>query len=755
MTDSWLSRVQSFLKDRKGLDQNLDMHKAIVKMIEAMGYGSGGGYCVGIARMAMRAIVLDKVDEFNQRLEKLARKVQEHHGFSIEKVLGDIQKNDKNFYRELRAFFDGVVLQQAPHNYNHLSKTPSDIQKYSPEFYQLVQPPFQHQEMAVVKSFSGMYTDKELESLFTDLQSIASDSDKPLCLQLSLEGHDVFASYDPNTKLWQFVDANYLPIHVVKDASALVNMIKTSNRLLGRENKNLLGLKIEVLSKKSQKNDREGKITELLNTQKWKDVLHNQNQLCLERIKLAILSGENNYIEWILTKNEQLVNKQDNVGNTPLILAVDLFKQEIVTTLLSAKTTDINLQNNRGDTPLIMAFIRGNIAAVELLLTHGADVARADHSGETALMKAVTEGNIAMVQLLLANRAEVAGVKSGRETDLMHAVNTGESEKVQEILSTAENDSIHLYLAVSLMMAVANGNSAMVELLLKHGADVTRTNNHGKTALMMAVNAGNLDIIKAILSTKNNKVNQNNFSDPALSLAVKTKNIAMIQELLSIEKIDVNNQNTWGWSPLMFASVQGSIDVVQLLLDKGAKTNLQNDMGQTALMLAAKNGFVDVVRALVRMQEDVEAEWVDLGPMGMINQQDQEGMTALMIATQSQKQDVIQALLEYGADVTLTNNDKKTAYDFAQGGSIRTMIADAWKKNSNEQDEKGMTALMRAVESKDIEKIRMLMIVGEANAELKNKKKQTALQLAQKLGYKDVAREITRCKDILETNVPF
>jgi uncharacterized protein len=47
---------------------------------------------------------------------------------------------------------------------------------------------------------------------------------------------------------------------------------------------------------------------------------------------------------------------------------------------------------------------------------------------------------------------------------------------------------------VPLHAAAQNGDRAMVELLLRHGADVTLANDEGKTAAMIARDKGHTDV---------------------------------------------------------------------------------------------------------------------------------------------------------------------------------------------------------------------------------------------------------------------
>lgn len=72
-----------------------------------------------------------------------------------------------------------------------------------------------------------------------------------------------------------------------------------------------------------------------------------------------------------------------------LLMATEAGDLEHMQTLL-AKRVAINATNAQGWTPLHVAAAGGNVAVVELLLQHGADVNAVSHIGATPLDNAIT-----------------------------------------------------------------------------------------------------------------------------------------------------------------------------------------------------------------------------------------------------------------------------------------------------------------------------------------------------------------------------
>ena len=91
----------------------------------------------------------------------------------------------------------------------------------------------------------------------------------------------------------------------------------------------------------------------------------------------------------------ELVNKDDNDGNTPLLWAsTDGHLQ--MAKLLITNGAEVDKASNYGDTPLIAASYHGHLEVVKLLIEHQADVHLKDIDGDTALDEARERGRTAI-----------------------------------------------------------------------------------------------------------------------------------------------------------------------------------------------------------------------------------------------------------------------------------------------------------------------------------------------------------------------
>ena len=152
----------------------------------------------------------------------------------------------------------------------------------------------------------------------------------------------------------------------------------------------------------------------------------------------------------------------------------------------------------------------------------------------------------------------------------------------------------------------------------------------------------------------------------------------------------------------LLAANEGRIEVVKALIEsKRVSLSCQSDEGLTALMVAARNGHADVVSALLDTPQG----------KAMVNLQDDKGMTSLMHAVESGHSDIVTSLLKAGADLTITNNDGKTAENLAENNESAKAAITAYQKEVEIQKK-------AEVERKEQE---VLARIDEARADEQNK----------------------------------
>jgi ankyrin repeat protein len=155
------------------------------------------------------------------------------------------------------------------------------------------------------------------------------------------------------------------------------------------------------------------------------------------------------------------------------------------------------------DARLSEAAMQGDKAAVQKLLEQRADIDGAQGDGSTALHWAAFNDDLDMVKLLVAAGANVKSTtRNGAISPLFMACTNGNAAVIETLLKAgADANSVKANGTTALMMASASGSADAVKTLLDHGANVNAKESvHGQTALMFAAALNREAVIGMLLS---------------------------------------------------------------------------------------------------------------------------------------------------------------------------------------------------------------------------------------------------------------
>lgn len=162
-----------------------------------------------------------------------------------------------------------------------------------------------------------------------------------------------------------------------------------------------------------------------------------------------------------------------------------------------------------------------------------------------------------------------------------------------------------------LVVAISNDSFKVADYLIQQrGLDLDATNANDETAMMMAALKGQLALVQALIKrgAQVNKPGWTALHYAASSPAPASEQVAKLL-LDNYAYIDAASPNQT--TPLMMAARYGSDKVVDLLLKEGADATLKNDKGMTALDFARFVGRESVVALLQqhlnRLSEPVTA----------------------------------------------------------------------------------------------------------------------------------------------------
>ena len=365
---------------------------------------------------------------------------------------------------------------------------------------------------------------------------------------------------------------------------------------------------------------------------------------------------------------------------------------EVVRLLLSAGAA-LDAQDGNGETALIAAVRMGREEIVELLLDAGAnpEIQCYGHGGTALLCLARQDFNGSPRSKEHGERLRLAGrlIKAGADIEAKEASG-----------------------ATSLNILAEFGTSEFLSLLIQAGANVENEMVRGSRPLADAAWMGRVANVRLLIEAGAEMIFRRGSGSGILHLvaerfAYETGKAALAYQEIARRLIEagaeLNCQDGQGCTPLMraletygeFKRNKWMVGFAAMLIGAGTDISLRNKRGETALDIAEAAGRTELVALLsgteqaARAQTDCgrqKAEPVRTG----INTQDRDGRTALHRAVGHEDAEAMRRLLAAGAALDL-------------------------------QDEQGNTPLMEAVRYAKLALVRPLMNAGaELNKKNKN-----------------------------------
>ena len=281
----------------------------------------------------------------------------------------------------------------------------------------------------------------------------------------------------------------------------------------------------------------------------------------------------------------------------------------------------------------------------------------------SGLYKAVVSGDIAKAEAILKDdqRALIERDSAGTPV-LVLAVKQGNLAMVETLIRNGA--AVNIANDNPLLWAARSGREDMVRLLLDNGAEINQGDNTYKTPLAYAKEAGHTAIADLLVARgatmQDNEskaffavlgghreqmeamraegVNLNALAPhgyPLICIAAQGGHVDMA-EFLMAQGADVNaGHPQLGCTPLHGAAQEGKAEMTRFLLSKGAKINATDTAGATPLHTAAWWGRADVAQVLMASGADVNAT-------------DQKGHTPLAVALERKNNDVVELLRKAG-----------------------------------------------------------------------------------------------------------
>ena len=325
-----------------------------------------------------------------------------------------------------------------------------------------------------------------------------------------------------------------------------------------------------------------------------------------------------------------------------------------------------------GPTVLHIAATNNDLEMIEYLLSLVATKAifnKCDLDGKTALDRAVEANETSVTEVLQSYVAEQR--KQQFIMDLNSGICTDDAEEMKMLLNAEDFNPemtnligrtalscvkiptvAEILLAsgkvqvdsrsrdgrTPLSYAAENGNNGLVEVLLKHGANVNSQEKTGRTPLFHAAICGTVDVIQSLLVVPGLDGGvRDGWGRTAFGYALSNGYLATIRPFLAAfpDAIDLADES--GLTPFSRAVANGNWLLAKVLLETGkVNPDYLDENGQTPLSQACIKGNVFIINMLL------ESTQVD------INRKDKWGYTPLARAVLDGHSGVVEALLRTG-----------------------------------------------------------------------------------------------------------
>lgn len=282
-----------------------------------------------------------------------------------------------------------------------------------------------------------------------------------------------------------------------------------------------------------------------------------------------------------------------------------------------------------------------------------------------------------------------------KQEEIRDACSKGKIGKVRRLIKRTifrkgvDVNSKNSYGDTPLLVAAIYGHFHIIELLIKHGANLNIQRNYDRmTPLMCAAEKGYFDIIKVLIEN-GAKINMvDNKGNTALYYTIESKNIRIFELLFSLgayeglyEKSKISliihifyknfiegakfilskweflkNDNAFKEELISRTVEDGNFELTEMLIKYQTNVNTKDKDGRSILKIAVLKGHAKIVELLISNGVD-------------INIQDTIEYTPLHWAIKTEKLEIAKLLINAGAELNTTNFEKETP------------LLTAWKKS--------------------------------------------------------------------------
>ncbi|KAI4266488.1 MAG: hypothetical protein L6R38_008706 [Xanthoria sp. 2 TBL-2021] len=318
----------------------------------------------------------------------------------------------------------------------------------------------------------------------------------------------------------------------------------------------------------------------------------------------------NNHVRWApdVWASDSGINALTEIGKTKLIEAIYSGDEQWVGLILG-RNPSVEAPCVDSISPLMHAVKCEHKGIVGALLTHGAQV-DATISGWTALHKATDAGNLAIMQLLLAHNADIeaqAPFECRPPTTAQDRFRAIAQEQPDPTASISFDEKENSW--TPLLRAASKGDEAAVRLLLDRGANIHARSPTDGTPLLHACETMHFTTVDLLLMRGSDIHAQDKYGWTPLHRALVKRDPespALLQRLVD-QGCDVNARCNYRKTPLHYAVEKSDGPAVGSLLHNRGDIEARDAAERTPLHTAIECRSEAMVRLLLDLGADAMA----------------------------------------------------------------------------------------------------------------------------------------------------